>query len=201
MCNDRENFLPVASPWQIVNIPNGCSAYSPSLRIPAYTMLEQTQNKPFNRRYTGFNRTYVKLTDFRLMKDIPILDLNSHQLAHQADQLPPLRNVMEGRVLAAVEQINDSYPWTMPGWLEILISVLGTSIGMILCGSCIFCCAYRYTSSPKLPPAAVPYVSPPITTTIKQPTMSPKVHHSTATYRTKGNDEKQPIMQSPRQKK
>ena len=181
ICNNQESYIPVVSPWQVVRIPDGCSAYTPSLRIPAYTKIESVQNETFERLYEGFNRTFIPLKDFRMLQEIPIPGVDETNLRFKAEQLPPMKNVLQGRIIAALEQIDNEYPFSMPEWLVVLLSIFGTisAITFILLLAC--CCSQRtvgrhQTRRPRTPPQLEFPPPPPLTTKPPSTSKNPAVY-------------------------
>ena len=164
-CRLKTSYVKVQPPLQFLTLPNGCAAYSPSIRIPAY--MEMTKDLSLKRsvkeRFLGFNKTYVPLTEFRAFDQVfPFQHVPEEKLQKLGLKLPDIPLITKDQIPGKLEQIDENYPWVMPSWLTILITILGTIISLLaLAGITYVCylCKRRHQAKyqfPSDPPSKVP---------------------------------------------
>ena len=122
-CPNHEQRIEIDQQVQIVPLPNGCSAYSNSLYIPAYTDLAKDEGNITSKEFIGFSSKPTPIIDYKMIQDFPIHKLTEEQIARQVNLLPDLKDVTKGRIIKELEQINNTYPYHMPRWLSLLIAI------------------------------------------------------------------------------
>jgi hypothetical protein len=144
-CRLKTHFVSVKPPLQIVNLPNGCSAYAPSLRIPAYVELKRdVSSDKITPPFLGFNKSYFPLNDFRAFKTIfPLQDLSPDETEGIKGSLPDLKFVTRKEVPDEIPRINTNYPKSVSS-TTIIITILSTIVAAcIIAIICFGCFHYK----------------------------------------------------------
>ena len=88
-CLLHTKYQEINPPFQIVNTPNGCEAYSPTILILANTELSLTNSSlNLSQEFVDFNQTHISLTDFKLINDFKLRNLSDESIAHLTTKLP-----------------------------------------------------------------------------------------------------------------
>ena len=134
-------YVELHPPFKIIEIPNSCEAYSPVLLIPAYTETSATrQNITISQRFLGFHKTYLNITDFRLINESPLARMSKEQLESLSIKLPALQDIPLPILREKLQQIDESYPYSMPIWLVILITIITTIIIVLISITILYFC-------------------------------------------------------------
>ncbi len=90
---------------------------------------------------------HVDLMDLRLFQGPVFAKLSQIDLEAMSIELKPMENIPIEEIPVQLAQINEEYPYSMPQWLVILLSVVSTIIGLAL----ILGIAYYHKYGVKLP--------------------------------------------------
>lgn len=132
-------YINVEPPFQIIELPDSCEAYSSNILIPAYANSLKSKFD-LHKRFLGFQKSYVNITDFRLIRESRISNMTEAELDRLSLRLPPIKDlpVLE---LDNLEQIDTDYPYSVPTWLIVLITILVTIVLIVVIGGYAY---YRY---------------------------------------------------------
>ena len=71
---------------------------------------------------------------------MPLKKLMEDQLNKQVQEIPDIRDITLGELNSTLSQIDNEYPWQMPTWLKIFLSIITT---IVIIGIIIICCICR----------------------------------------------------------
>ena len=72
------------------------------------------------------------MSDFTLVRDINILPLTKDELERVATNIPEMAEVPVHMLSNKLQEINSNYPYTMPDWLKIMLTVTYFIIAIIV---------------------------------------------------------------------
>ena len=153
-CLTKTHYIEIIPPYQVIELPNACEGYSPSLLIPAYTEMSSDHYQEPTKRFLGFDKEYVALADFRMIKDAKILELTPVEMEHLSRTMAPINNIPIHEIPKYLDQINNNYPSPVPKWLIVLLTIFITlGSGTLIVGYLFYKRRYRdnNTRSPLLP--------------------------------------------------
>ena len=82
---------------------------------------------------------YQKIKDFTIISNTPVEKLTPQQLESKASYIPEMENISLDIFNTTLTEINKEYPWQMPTWLKIAITVgitifiIGMIVGCYVC--------------------------------------------------------------------
>ena len=112
-------------------MPSAVEAYGRSIDIP--TTLDLTSNDhtlTLHKLFLRLNLTHMNIMDYQWLQSLNITQLTSEQLKKMSHKLPNYN--MVNSLKEYIKQIDGNYPYSMPTWLMILITALGTLIYLLL---------------------------------------------------------------------
>ena len=129
-CVMETHVVTIKPPLQIVDVGNGCEAYSASIYIPAKSELTATlQSITRSQFFLDYNFTYTNVSnflvwyksDFHKLTDVEIKTLKAEVL-----QLPTMSMDMFSNVL---ENIDENYPFSLsPKLILALLITIGICV-------------------------------------------------------------------------
>ncbi len=147
-CLTETHYIDIQPPLQIIELPDSCEAHSKEILIPAYTEQSMTRElKPPKQRFLNLSEMHVDLMDLHLFQGPVFAKLSQIDLEAMSIELKPMENIPIEEIPVQLAQINKEYPYSMPQWLVILLSVVSTIIGLAL----ILGIAYYHKYGVKLP--------------------------------------------------
>ena len=75
-----------------------------------------------------------------MIKYTPLKKLSENQLNRWVQEIPDITDTTLEKLNSTLAQIDNEYPWQMPTWLKILLSII---ITIIIIGIIIICCKCR----------------------------------------------------------
>ena len=72
------------------------------------------------------------MSDFTLIRDINISPLTKDEWKELATNIPEMVEVTVQTLSNKLQEINSSYPYAMPDWLKIMLTVTSTIIAIIV---------------------------------------------------------------------
>ena len=72
------------------------------------------------------------MSDFTLVRDINIQPLTKNELEKLATNIPEMAKVTVHTLSNKLQEINRNYPYTMPDWLKIMLTITSTIIAIIV---------------------------------------------------------------------
>ena len=83
----------------------------------------------------------MNITDYQVMQSLNVTPLTSVHLEKPFHKLPSSSMVIYSSSKEQIQQIDENYPFTIPTWLIILITVLGTLMNATCTAAY---CYYKY---------------------------------------------------------
>ena len=106
-------MVTIEPPLHIIDIGNGCEAFSSTLYIPAKSELTTTmQSLTHSQFFLNYNFQYIKMSSFIVFRAMTFAQLTNLQAKIQT--LEPMDMKIFNEKL---KLINEDYPLTLPPWL------------------------------------------------------------------------------------
>jgi hypothetical protein len=90
--------------------------------------------------FVDFNATYVPLKAYGLADRLQIKQLTDDQVEKLTTQLTDYTNVPIKHLQEKLQRINTDYPWEMPTWGMVLITIGGTIFSLLKLILIVWCC-------------------------------------------------------------
>ena len=133
-CVLETHFLTIKPPLQIVNIGNGCEAYSASIYIPAkselMTMIQSITQSPF---FLDYNFNYTNLSNFLIWHKTNFATLTPNEIKTLKAKMLKLPTMPMDIFKKVLGNIDEKYPFTMSPKLILALLVL-TGLCTIIIG-------------------------------------------------------------------
>ena len=121
--------IDVKPPLTIINVGNGCKAYSSNLFIPAKSELTSKDNTAVKHTYfQQFNKDYQNITRYSLIKDLGLMKLTKKEKENLPDCLTALPNLQFKELKRRLVEIKK--PFNIHSNISFILFVVG---GLILC--------------------------------------------------------------------
>ena len=138
--------IKVSTSFQLIELDNGCQAYSPNIMLPSGNQMSgKMNNSLIQQRFFNYDIEYSSIPNFFLMKTFNITKLTKDQINKLSIELPEIQKIRIEKVTATLKKINTSYPIVFPLYGYILVTVGGTILVVTLIGILY----YRKTKSHK----------------------------------------------------
>ena len=139
-CLTKTSYIELQHPLDIILLEESCEASTPSMLLPSCTTL----SKEISQTKLGFQQEQLKLNytdikDFTAIKYMPLKKLTEDQLNKWVQEIPDIKDITLGKLNITLLDISNEYPWQMPTWLKIFLSititilVIGIIISSYLC--------------------------------------------------------------------
>ena len=148
-CLLHTKYHEINPPFQIVNIPNGCEAYSPTILIPANTELLLTNSSlDLLQEFIDFNQTHISLSDFKVINDFKLAYLSGESITHLTTKLPDFDTEVNYEDifydLNSVKDIATHYPYSdLRTWQIVMITIISTIVFIIVSAVILTMCIYK----------------------------------------------------------
>lgn len=130
--------IKVQNNFQVIELDNSCQAYSPNLILPSGNVIKEHRNGSLTTdRFFNFQAEYTKIPNFFLMNVLNITRLTDEELDRLANDLPPLKRIPVKNVSALLVPIDRNYPFVMPTYAYVLVTIGGTVVVMLVIG--VYC--------------------------------------------------------------
>ena len=107
-------------PLCIIDIGNGCEAFSPTLYIPAKSELTATmQSLTHSQLFLQYNLQYVKMSSFVVFREMTFEQLTTDELANLHAKLQTLEPMNMKLFNEKLELIDENYLLTIPPWVTL----------------------------------------------------------------------------------
>ena len=80
-------------------------------------------------RFTNFALEYKDVYDFAIIKELQIPNLTTGELTKLAMEISKIKELMIHSLNIKLRKINRNYPWSLPDWLKIVLTITSTIIG------------------------------------------------------------------------
>ena len=142
-------MVTIEPPLHIIDIGNGCEAFSSTLYIPAKSELTTTmQSLTQSQFFLNYNFQYVKMSSFVVFREMTFAQLTPEELANLQAKIQTLEPMDMELFNEKLKLIDENYPLTLPPWI-----ILG---GQVISGAFIlteitlmvwFCLKHRKSMS------------------------------------------------------
>ena len=149
-CLTKTYYVELQHPLDIIFLEESCEASTVSMLLPSRTVLsKEVDSSQLGIRQDQLKLHYQKIQDFTIISNTPIEKLTPQQLESKASYIPEMENISLDKFNTTMTEINEEYPWQMPVWLKIILTVgitifiIGAMIGCYVCrvrGVCLGWC-------------------------------------------------------------
>ena len=116
-CMQQTSVVTIHPPLQIIDIGNGCEAFSSTIYIPAKSELTATmQSLTRSQFFLQYNFQYIKISSFVVFQNITMAQLTpeeKEQLKSKVKLLEPMNIDLLNQELQLIDK---NYPLSMPPW-------------------------------------------------------------------------------------
>ena len=100
--------------------------------LPARNSLsKEISSRKLGNQPTNFDLDYTDVSDFPLVRDIKIPPLTEKEFENLVTTIPKMAAVSVQSWSTNLQEINRNYPYIMPDWLKIMLTVTSTVIAII----------------------------------------------------------------------
>ena len=139
-CLTKSYYVELQHPLDIVFLEESCEASTVSMLLPSRTVLsKEVDTVQLGLRQDQLKVHYQKIQDFTIIRNTPIEKLTPQQLESKAQYIPEIENIRLDKFNSTLAEINNEYPWQMPTWLKILMTIVATICVMGLIIGCYVC--------------------------------------------------------------
>ena len=139
-CLTKTYYVKLQHPLDIIFLEESCKASTVSMLLPSCTVLsKEVDSSQLGIRQDQLKLHYQKIQDFTIISNTPIEKLTPQQLESKASYIPEMQNISLTKFNTTMTKINEEYPWQMPVWLKIILTVgitifiIGAMIGCYMC--------------------------------------------------------------------
>ena len=139
-CLTKMYYVKLQHPLDIIFLEDSCEASTVSMLLPSCTVLsKEVDSSQLGIRQDQLKLHYQKIQDFTIISNTPIEKLTPQQLEAKASYIPEMENISLDKFNTTMTKINKEYPWQMPVWLKIILTVgitifiIGVMIGCYVC--------------------------------------------------------------------
>ena len=111
-------MVTIEPPLRIIDIGNGCEAFSSTLYIPAKSELTTTmQSLTRSQFFLNYNFQYVKMSSFVVFHELTFAQLTSEELTNLQSKIQTLEPMDMKVFNEKLKLINEDYSLTLPPWM------------------------------------------------------------------------------------
>ena len=139
-CLTKMYYIKLQHPLDIVFLEESCEASTVSMLLPCHMVLsKEVDSSQLGIRQDQLKLHYQKIQDFTIISNTPIEKLTPQQLESKASYIPEMENISLDKFNTTMTEINEEFPWQMPVWLKIILTVgitifiIGAMIGCYMC--------------------------------------------------------------------
>ena len=119
-CLHHTSVITSEPPLRIVDIGNGCEAFSPTLYIPAKSELTATmQSLTHSQFFLQYNLQYGKMSSFVVFREMTFEQLTTDKLADLHAKVQTLEPMNMKLFHEKLKLIDENYPLTIPPWVTL----------------------------------------------------------------------------------
>ena len=144
-CIMETHIITIQPPLQIVDIGNGCKAYSASIYIPAKSELTATiHSVTWSQFFLGYNFNYTNVTSFLVWYKTDFTNLTNKEIESLKAKVLKLLTMSMDIFDKVLENIDEKYPFSLSP--KIILALLVTIGLCFIVFGIIFMCYKRKTS-------------------------------------------------------
>ena len=117
-CLTKTYYIKLQHPLDIIFLEESCEASTVSMLLPSCTVL----SKEVDSSQLGIRQDQLKLL-YQKISNTPIEKLTPQQLESKASYIPEMENISLDKFNTTMTEINKEYPWQMPVWLKIILTI------------------------------------------------------------------------------
>ena len=119
-CLHHTSMITIETPLHIVDIGNGCEAFSPTLYIPAKSELTATmQSLTGSQFFLQYNLQYVKMSSFVIFREMTFEHLTPEELTDLHAKIQTLKPMNMKLYNEKLQLIDENYLLTIPPWVTL----------------------------------------------------------------------------------
>ena len=119
-CLHHTSVITIEPPLCIVDIGNGCEAFSPTLYIPVKSELTTTmQSLTHSQFFLQYNLQYVKMSSFVIFCEMTFEHLTPEELMDLHAKVQTLEPMNMKLFNEKLQLIDENYPLTIPLWVTL----------------------------------------------------------------------------------
>ena len=123
-CLTKTYYVKLQHPLDIIFLEESCEASTVSMLLPSRTVLsKEVDSSQLGIRLDQLKLHYQKIQDFTIISNTPIEKLTPQQLESKASYIPEMENISLDKFNTTMTEINKEYPWQMPVWLKIILTI------------------------------------------------------------------------------
>ena len=139
-CLTKTYYVELQHPLDIIFLEESCEASTVSMLLPSHTVLsKEVDLSQLGVRQDQLKLHYQKIQDFTIIRNTPIEKLTPQQLESKAQYIPEMENISLDKNNTTLAEINKEYPWQMPIWLKISMTIVITIFVMGIIVGCYIC--------------------------------------------------------------
>ena len=129
-CIHQTSVVTIEPPLRIIDIGNGCEAFSSTIYIPAKSELTTTmQALTMSQFFLDYNFKYAKMSSFVVYRGMTFAQLTLEEITELQSKVQTLEPMNMKLFNQKLKLINKNYPLTLPPWAILVGQVIsGTFI-------------------------------------------------------------------------
>ena len=117
-CLHQTSVVTIEPPLWIIDISNGCEAFSSTLYIPVKSELTTTmQSLTRSQFFLNYNFQYAKMSSFVVFCEITFAQLTPEELVNLQSKIQTLEPIDMKLFNTKLKMIDEDYPLTVPPWI------------------------------------------------------------------------------------
>ena len=150
-------MVTIKPPLRIIDIGNGCEAFSSTLYIPAKSELTTTmQSLTHSQFFLNYNFQYVKMSSFVVFHEMTFAQLTPEELTNLQAKIQTLEPMDMTLFNEKLKLINENYPLTLPPWMILSGQVISGAFILIEITLIVWFCLKHRKSMTALLKIALP---------------------------------------------
>ena len=119
-CLHHTSVITIKPPLRIIDVGNGCEAFSSTLYIPAKSEVTATmQSLTRSQFFLQYNLQYVKMSSFVIFHEMTFEHLTPDELTDLCAKVQTLEPMNMQLFNAKLQLIDEKYPLTIPPWVTL----------------------------------------------------------------------------------
>ena len=144
-CVQDTLVITIHPPLWIIDMGNGCEAFSPNIYILAKSELTTTlQSLPHSHFFQKFNLKYTNISIFVVFHNLSMATLTTEEHARLCSKVSKLQPMHMEIFQQKFKLMDEDYPFTLPGWLQLTLQI-GSGLTLVTVGIALvwFCIRHR----------------------------------------------------------
>ena len=143
-CIHQTSVVTTEPPLRIIDIGNGCEAFSSTIYVPAKSELTTMQSLTRLQSFLNYNFKYSKISSFVVFREMSFVQLTPKEISELQSKMDTLEPMNMALFNQKLKLINENYPVTLPSWAILGGQVIsGTFILTKISLTAWFCMKHR----------------------------------------------------------